>query len=136
MESGNCWLVPLLLRSCSIQAHAIAQTAVDRTASAERRATPLCGTVAIAASLTVSGAGLILDRSNVPEHGWRIGFARAFAFATLLFILSGLYATRALVRPRRWAWVHPDRIPERKGWALTEQQLDRAAELLHDFAFN
>ena len=118
------------------QARAMAQSAVDRTANAERRATTLCGTVAIAASLTVSGAGLILDRSKVPEQGWRVGFATAFAVATLLFVLSGLYATRALVRSRRWAWVHPDRIPERKGRPLSEQQVDRAAELLHDFAFN
>lgn len=39
-----------------------------RIESAERRATTLQGTVAIAASLTIGGAGLVLDKTTIDDN--------------------------------------------------------------------
>jgi hypothetical protein len=51
----------------------VAQTAVDRAEATERRATTITGSVAIAASFTVGGAGLLLDDAKwngVAPCGW------------------------------------------------------------------
>lgn len=118
------------------QAQEVAQSAVDRTAAADRRATTLGGTVAIAASLTVGGASLVLDQTKVPEQAWRFAFALGFALATLMFALAGFYAARAVVTFRRWSWPYPDQVLERRGDDRSDQRLARAAESLHGFAFN
>ncbi|HXF30440.1 MAG TPA: hypothetical protein VN522_02885 [Solirubrobacterales bacterium] len=118
------------------QAKEVAQSAVDRTVAADRRATTLGGTVAVAASLTVGGASLVLDRAKVPEQGWRFGFALAFALATLMFAAAGFYAARAIVTFRKWSWVLPYPVLGRHKNAQGDQRLERAAELLHHFAFN
>lgn len=118
------------------QVREVAQSATDRTAAAERRATTLGGTVAIAASLTVGGASLVLDRAKVPEQGWRLGFALGFALATCMFVLAGLYAARAIVTFRKWAWPFPEKVIPRRGADRDTQRLARAAELLDAFAFN
>lgn len=118
------------------QVREVAQSAVDRTAAAERRATTLGGTVAIAASLTVGGAGIVLDAAKVPEQAWRFGFALGFALATLMFVLAGLYAARAVVTFRKWAWPFPEKVIPRRGDDRGDQRLARAAEMLDGFAFN
>jgi hypothetical protein len=118
------------------QVQEVAQSAVDRTAAAERRATTLSGAVAIAASLTVSGASLVLDHTKVPEQGWRLGFALGFSLATFMFVLAGLYAARAVVTFRKWAWPFPEKVIPRRGDDRGDQRLARAAELLDAFAFN
>ena len=93
-------------------------------------------TVAIAASLTVGGASLVLDKTKVPEQAWRFSFALGFALATLMFAMAGFYAARAVVAFRRWAWPRPNRVIARRGDDSSAQRLARAAELLHGFAFN
>jgi hypothetical protein len=118
------------------QSQDVAQSAVDRAEAADRRATALGGTVAVAATLTVGGASLVLDRTKVPEQGWRFVFALGFAFATLMFASSGFYAARAVVSFRRWAWPYPDQVIERSRTGREDQRLARVAELLHGFAFN
>ena len=118
------------------QARDVAQSAAERSAAAERRASTLSGAVAIAASLTVGGAGIVLDRSKVPDQGWRLGFAVAFALVTLMFVLAGLYAARALVTFRKWGLPHPYLVVERRELEANEQRLARAAEMLDDFTFS
>ena len=124
------------IRETLEQAQLVAQSAVDRAATVERRATTLGGTVAVAASLTVGGASLALDRTKVPDHAWRIAFALAFALAALMFALSGLYAIRALVGFRKWGWLYPDPVIERNQRTLPEQHVARAAELLDQYSYN
>jgi hypothetical protein len=68
------------------EAEAIRNDAEDRIKGAERRATTLQGTVAIAASLVIGGAGLLLDPSKVSDRWWRIGFAVILA----LFLMTRL----------------------------------------------
>jgi hypothetical protein len=118
------------------QAQEVARSAVERTAAADRRATTLGGTVAIAASLTVGGAGLVLDRTKVPEQGWRFGFSLGFALVTLMFAVAGFYAARAIITFRRWRWPAPAQVAARHGKDRESQRLARAAEYLSDFAYN
>ncbi|MCW2626463.1 MAG: hypothetical protein QOF66_4888 [Mycobacterium sp.] len=129
------------LRSADLtldQAKAVAQTAVDRAAAADRRATTIAGAVAIAASFTLSGAGVVLGKSSLPD--WAVkASAVMIALITVLFVLSAVYALRALAgrRGRTWHWETPYTL-ERDRVELTDVQrlTKRSADLLNDFAFN
>jgi hypothetical protein len=114
----------------------IAQTAVDRAAAADRRATTIAGTVAIAASLTVGGAGLVLDTDKVPDAWARVLLAAILLATTFAFGLSALYALRALVATRTWNWSKPTDLPLDEYESRPKQLGMRAAHLLEDFAGN
>jgi hypothetical protein len=67
------------------EAEAIFQEPIDRIEGAERRATTLQGAVAIAASIAIAGAGLLLDPAKVGGQGWRVAFgAMVLAFVLCL----------------------------------------------------
>lgn len=125
----------------AVLAHAqeIAQTATDRAAAADRRATTVAGVVSISATLTLSGSSLILDDSKVPDGSWQIVLA-AFAFAAAAaFVASAAYALIALVRYRSWNWSELHDLPkQRDNQQFTADQLKRtrAATLLHNFRRN
>jgi hypothetical protein len=112
------------------------RAATERTEASERRAGTLAGAVAIASSLTISGAGLALDTGKIHEHQWRIVFLALFALVAGFFVLAGLYATRTIVGWRTWSWLSPARTLDRADEAEDEQRMMRAAELLATFAFN
>jgi hypothetical protein len=129
------------LRSADLtldQAKAVAQTAVDRAAAADRRATTIAGAVAIAASFTLSGAGVVLGESSLPASAVKAS-AVMIAVISVLFVLSAVYALRALAgrRGRTWHWETPYTL-ERDRVDLTdvERLTTRSADLLNDFAFN
>jgi hypothetical protein len=115
---------------------AIAQSAVDRAAAADRRANTIAGTVAIAASFTLSGSALILDTNKLADKTVRPSFAIVLFATTSLFVLSALYSLRALVVTRTWNWSEPpDLLRDPDG--PRETQLGwRAAHLLEDFGAN
>ena len=69
------------------EAQAISAEATSRIDSAERRATTLQGTVAIAASLVVAGAGLPLRPSKVTDRDWRI--VLLIVLVAVLDVLTG-----------------------------------------------
>lgn len=117
-------------------AEAIARTASDRASAAERRATTIAGAVAIAASLTLSGAGLVLDATKLPSYGLRLSFAITLAFTTTLFVLSAIHALRALVRTRVWNWSLPKHLPVDPAEPVPTRIGLRAAHLLDDFSRN
>jgi hypothetical protein len=110
--------------------------AAERAGAAERRAATLAGAVAIAASLTTSGAGLVLDTDKIPESEWRVAFAGLFAAITCFLVLSGLYATRTIVGWRRWSWPNPWKSTKRGCLTADEVRTKRAAELLRGFSYN
>lgn len=85
-------------------AEEIAQTAVDRAAAADRRATIIAGTVAIAASLTLSGASLVFDDGKIRDDTWQGVLAFLLFVVTAAFVTSAIYALVALVRYREWNW--------------------------------
>ena len=68
------------------EAEAYFSEAADRIESAERRATALQGTVAIAASLVVAGAGLLLDTTKIGDQEWRAAFASMLALFTVCLL--------------------------------------------------
>jgi hypothetical protein len=123
-----------------VLAHAeeIAQTAVDRAAAADRRATTIAGVVSISASLTLAGASLVLDDSKVSSHGWRIVLAALVVATAAAFVTSAAYALVALVRYRSWNWSEPWDLPKTPpaGFTADELKRRRAAYLLHNFFGN
>src|SRR5205085_2128742 len=107
----------------------------DRGAAAERRATTIAGTVAIAASFTLSGAALVLDEQKITGAFSRSAFAIVLVATTLMFVLSAYYALRAFVR--QWNWNTPHDLHEvSRETAVNHEQAMRAARLLKDFAGN
>lgn len=114
----------------------IAQTAVDRAAAADRRATTIAGTVAIAASFTLSGAGLVVDPTKIADGTIRLLFTCVLAATTILFITSAIFALRALVSTRQWSWSNPHDLPHDKDEPANKQLGMRAAHLYADFATN
>ncbi len=114
----------------------ISQTAVDRAAAADRRATTIAGTVAIAASFTLGGAGILIDPSKITDLHIRRIFAVVICLITVFFVLSAIYALRALVATRSWSWVNPHDLPLASGESREKQIGMRAAHLLDGFAFN
>ncbi len=135
-----------------VLAHAqeIAQTAIDRAAAADRRATTIAGVVSISASLTLAGASLILDDSKVPSGCWQVVLAALVFAAAAAFVVSAAYALIALVRYRKWNWSDLWDLPKPRsengedsksgprGHAFTADELkrNRAAFLLHNFTGN
>lgn len=78
-------------------ASVVAQTAIDRAAAADRRASTIAGTVAVSASLTVSGGGLALDQAKWSGHeAWRTTFGIFLCLAVLAFTLAAVFSLRAL----------------------------------------
>lgn len=53
------------------QVEEIAESALNRAEAADRRASTIAGSVAIAASFTLTGAGLVLDHQKVTNHDLR-----------------------------------------------------------------
>ncbi len=115
---------------------ALAQTAVDRAATADRRATTIASAVAITVTLTVSGSSFVLDSSNLGDSIAQGTVAVLLALATLTFAVSAYFALAALIRLRRWVWEAPGDLPRDAAEALPKRYLQRAAHLRVDFAHN
>jgi hypothetical protein len=123
-----------------VLAHAqeVAQTAIDRAAAADRRATTIAGVVSISASLTLAGASLVLDDSKVPNGTWQIVLASLVFATAAAFVASASYALVALVRYRKWNWSDLWDLPTPRPEAFSADELKRrrAAFLLHNFTGN
>jgi hypothetical protein len=133
-EGGNA---PSEIAKATLEhAEAIAQSAVDRAAAADRRATIIASTVAIAASFTLSGGGLVLDNTKWADSDVRRLFALFLCVTALCFVVSAGYALLALVKTRTWNWSNPKHLPVKLLEDLDTQLGMRAAHLLQDFAGN
>jgi hypothetical protein len=117
---------------------AIAATADERGAAVDRRATTIAGTVAIAASFTLAGAGLALDQERMTHQGLRIAFAIIAFFTTCFFVVSAYFALRALAsrEARTWNWPDPGGLRRAAKSDAVGRLRHRAAELLWCFAAN
>ncbi|HKG39882.1 MAG TPA: hypothetical protein VKB25_12910 [Conexibacter sp.] len=140
------WELPLSdveeARETLAHVEAIAQTAVERAQAADRRASTIAGSVAIAASFTLSGGALAIDADKLHAHGLRIAFALALFATTALFVASAAYALRALVRTHPTHWIDPHSLNPGGGvnapvpTELRHRIGTRAAHLLDGFAGN
>lgn len=117
-------------------AKAIASTASERAAAADRRAATVAGAVAIASSFTLSGAGLVVDPALIDPPWIRVVCAAVLALTTVAFVLAAVFALRALVRARLWHWELPGDLPRETEESSEERSVQRIAHLLHDFTGN
>src|SRR5215210_6244519 len=65
----------------------------SRVASVDRRAATLQGAVAIAATVTLTGGGLLLDHAKIPDENWRLALATGLGALLLMLLLAGWRAT-------------------------------------------
>lgn len=108
----------------------------DRIDGAERRASTLQGSSAVAASLALTGSALLIDPSKIHGVGWRLGFGVVLAFVTLAFVLCAYRATVASTKVHAW-FVPTDRdLLKRASQDVSQAQTERAAELLHAIGQN
>jgi len=101
----------------------------ERAEGAERRATTLLGAAAIAVSLTIGGAGLLLDRHGV-SGGWRVAISIGYFASIASLIGTAVRAVRVLAVHR---WTRPDDevIFERAKGDIVEGRVLMSAQLLY-----
>jgi hypothetical protein len=98
--------------------------------SAERRATTLQGTVAIAASVALAGGGFLLDPSRIEGRGLRIAIVVLLALFVVCLLGCAVRALGATVRIFNFEEPGFVRIGDRASMSNTEVLTHRAAELL------
>jgi hypothetical protein len=121
-------------RAVLAEAEATYAEPLDRIESAERRATTLQGTVAIAASVALAGTGLLLDPGQIQNRTWRITLVTALLVFVVALIGCGIRALGATARIFNLEEPGLDRIFERAGMTVADASTHRAAELLRAFA--
>jgi hypothetical protein len=112
------------------EAQAIYREPQDRIESAERRATTLQGTVAIAASVVVAGAGQVLDTAKFPGQGWRVAFTAVLLAFVVCLVACAIHALGVTGRAFRFHEPGPQRIGDLAAMSEEEALVHRAAELL------
>lgn len=112
------------------EAEAAYQRMTDRVEGAERRATTLQGAAAIAAGLTLTGSGLLLDASKLRGWGWQLAFGALLVYVTFALVLCAYRATLATSRVHTWV-ASPDRaVLSRPGQTVAQARTERTAEVL------
>ena len=107
-----------------------------RVRSTEARAATLQGTVAIAATVALAGAGLVLDASKIHGNGWRTAFAVGLGLLVLLLVLTAFRATSASSRIFDFAPPSDDDILDRAKLSPPRAKTRRAAALLYCYGRN
>lgn len=102
----------------------------QRIDSAERRATTLQGTVAIAASVALAGGGLLLDPSRIHGRCWRIAIVVLLALFVVCLLGCAVRALGATVRIFHFEEPGFTRITDRASMSSADAKTYRAAELL------
>jgi hypothetical protein len=110
--------------------------AEDRAAGATSRATTLQGAVAIATSLLLAGAGLVVDQAKLQGTGWRVALAVLLVAVTVALVMTGLRALSATSTIHRWHRPTPANLVERSQLAPVEARVRLAAETLVDYSYN
>lgn len=112
------------------EAESAAAEPQERIDGAERRATTLQGTLAIAASVTVAGAGLVLRDDTIDAGGWRTALAATFAAAVIALLACALRAAQVTGRIFQFEEPGFERIAARAQMSASDAMTSRAAELL------
>lgn len=117
-------------RAVLAEAETAAAEPQERIDGAERRATTLQGTLAIAASVTLAGAGLFLRDGAVEDSGWRILIVVSFAAALLTLLACALRASQVTGRIFQFEDPGFERLPDRARMTAADAMTSRAADLL------
>jgi hypothetical protein len=112
------------------EAQAIHDEPYERIDGAERRATTLQGTVAIAASAAVAGGGLLLGNASVRGEGWRVAVAVVLVAAVGALLACAVRAVGVTGRIFQFEEPGLERIVARAAATEAEALTFRAAELL------
>jgi hypothetical protein len=118
------------------EAQSIYARAEDRAAGATARATTLQGAVAIATSLLLAGAGLVLKQGTLQGIGWIALFAVLLVGATVALVMTGVRALSATSTIHRWHRPTATDIVRRSQMGPAEARVELAAETLIDFGYN
>lgn len=119
------------------EAKAAYEEAGIRAESAERRATTIQGSIAIASSLTLAGGSLLLNAGKVPSHRWYIAISVGFAVTVICLAVAAWRAF--LVTWPRFLWASPAvaEIVEHAGEPSAETiRLRRTSDLLVAYGRN
>lgn len=119
------------------EAEAAYAEATERTESAERRATTIQGSIAVAASLSIAGGSLLLDPSKIPSCGWR--WALGSTFAALVACLAVAAWRSFLVTGPGYMWASPnfEEVLDHSALAHASAiKVSRAADLLVAYGRN
>jgi len=121
---------PITAAASLVEAEAIFREPNERIESAERRATTLQGTVAIAASIVIASAGLLLESRKIAGHGWRVAFVILLAAFVASLVACAWRALGVTGRMFEFEQPGPERIGMRAKLNGPAAQTFRAAELL------
>ena len=118
------------------EAQAIYERAEERAAGAQTRATTLQGAVAIAASLLLAGAALVLDQTELQGAGWRAAFAAMLFAVTASLVMCGVRALSATSTIHAWHRPTAGEIVNRAKLDAPQAKAKLAAETLVDYSYN
>jgi hypothetical protein len=118
------------------EAQSIYQEAEDRAAGVAARATTLQEAVGIAATLLITGAGLIVGQTALKGVCWVLLFAVLLFGATVSLVMSGLRALAAASTIHQWYRPSAGDITERAQLPEAEARLALAADLLYSYGYN
>jgi hypothetical protein len=107
-----------------------------RVLGVQHRAATLQGAAAIAATVVLAGAGLLLDKTKVPQHDWRVIFGVGLAVLVALLTISAFRALGASSRVFTYLTPSDEDIFERAKLSAPEAKARRAAYLLQCYGFN
>lgn len=107
-----------------------------RIQGVQQRATTLQGAVAIAAAVALSGGGLILDKTKVSEHDWRVVFAVGLGLLVALLTISAFRALGASSRAFVFLTPSDEDIFQRAKLSAAAAKSWRAAYLLQVYGHN
>jgi hypothetical protein len=110
--------------------------AEDRAAAANARATTLQGAVGIAATLLLTGAGLIIGKTALHGVGWVAVFTGLLLAATASLVMSGLRALGAASTIHQWYEPSANDIIERSQQHELDGRVALAASLLFCSGYN
>jgi hypothetical protein len=102
----------------------------DRVESAERRATTLQGSSAVAASLALASAGLLVDPSKIDGTLSRSLFAAAVVWIIFCLVMCTWRATQATSRVHPWTVPGDLEALSRPAQTVAEARIERSASLL------
>jgi len=104
--------------------------------SVESRAATLQGTVAIAATVALAAAGLVVAPGDIHGSGWRLAFVVGLTVLVVFLVLTAFRATSASARVFEFATTSDDDILERAQMSVAAAKSRRAAHLLYSYGRN
>jgi hypothetical protein len=102
----------------------------ERVESAERRATTLQGSSAVAASLALASAALLVDPSKIDGTAWRGLFAAALIWIVFCLVMCTWRATLATSRVHSWTVPGDLEALSRPAQTVALARIERSASLL------